>query len=147
MQKRKRSDHIAIMKKSWGLIPKILSGEKTIESRWYQTRRVPWNAIVEGDTVYFKNSGEEVSAKAEVLSVLQFELKDIPDARCVIAKYGKQICLVNKDPSTWDGVPKYCILILLKNPKSVKPFKIDKQGFGNAAAWLAVGDIKRVKLE
>ena len=24
-------DHVAIMQKSWGLLPKILSGEKTIE--------------------------------------------------------------------------------------------------------------------
>lgn len=50
--------HVAIMKPSWKLIPKILSGEKTIESRWYQTRRAPWNGIAAGDVVYFKDSGE-----------------------------------------------------------------------------------------
>ena len=53
-------DHVAIMNKSWGLIPKILSGSKTIESRWYKTKRTPWDKIAKGDTVYFKNSGEQV---------------------------------------------------------------------------------------
>ncbi|MEI7477466.1 MAG: hypothetical protein WCJ81_02865 [bacterium] len=38
-------DHVAIMKKSRKLIPKIVSGEKTIESRWYQTKRAPWNTV------------------------------------------------------------------------------------------------------
>jgi len=41
-------DHVAIMKRSWGLIPKILSGEKTIESRWYKKRIPPWNRISKG---------------------------------------------------------------------------------------------------
>lgn len=49
--------HIAIMNGPWNLIPKILSGEKTIESRWYRTRRAPWGGIRAGDTVYFKDSG------------------------------------------------------------------------------------------
>lgn len=65
--------HIAYMKKSWDMIPKILTGEKTIESRWYQTKRAPWGKIAAGETVYFKNSGEPVTAKATVAKVLQFK--------------------------------------------------------------------------
>lgn len=30
-------EHVAIMRKSWGLTDKILSGQKKIESRWYKT--------------------------------------------------------------------------------------------------------------
>lgn len=69
-------NHIAIMKKSWELIPKIISGEKTIESRWYKNRIAPWDRISEGDTVYFKDSGEPVSAVATVSKVLQFDNLD-----------------------------------------------------------------------
>jgi len=47
-------NHIAIMRKSWGLAEKILTGEKTIESRWYETRRAPWGKIKKGDIVYLK---------------------------------------------------------------------------------------------
>ena len=32
-------EHVAIMKKSWGLIEKILSEEKTAESHWYKTKQ------------------------------------------------------------------------------------------------------------
>ncbi|RLC32736.1 hypothetical protein DRH13_01250, partial [Candidatus Woesebacteria bacterium] len=61
------------MKKSWGFTQKILDGGKTIESRWYKTRRVPWRKIKKNDTVYFKNSGESVTIKTRVSSVVEFE--------------------------------------------------------------------------
>ena len=87
--------HVAIMNKSWKLIPKIVGGEKSIESRWHKTKRAPWNSIKKEDIVYFKNSGENVIAKATVKEVLQFEIKDDDDIDRIIKKYGKQICLLN----------------------------------------------------
>lgn len=140
--------HIAIMKKSWGLIPKILTGEKTIESRWYQTRRAPWGKIKIGDTIFFKNSGEPVTVKAKISKALQFEIKNLATAKNIIKKYGREICLVNKNPKTWNRLPKYCILIWLANPQSIKkPFNIDKRGFGISTAWLVVDDISKLKLD
>ncbi|HEY1041594.1 MAG TPA: hypothetical protein VGE63_02620 [Candidatus Paceibacterota bacterium] len=138
--------HVAIMTKSWGLIPKILNGQKTIESRWYQTKRTPWNNVQVGDTVYFKNSGERVAAQATVAKVLQFEIADLATARAIIKTYGKDICLVNTDPAAWSRLPKYCILIFLSNPKSIKTFSIDKTGFGAGAAWITVKNISSIKL-
>jgi hypothetical protein len=66
-------EHIAIMKKSWGLIPRILKGEKSIESRWYKHKAVPWGKIFSGDTIYFKNTGEPVGVAAKVVNVIQYE--------------------------------------------------------------------------
>jgi len=31
-------EHVAIMRKAWGLTDKILSGQKKIESRWYSVK-------------------------------------------------------------------------------------------------------------
>lgn len=139
--------HVAIMKKSWKLIPKIVSGDKTIESRWYQTKRAPWGKAEIKDKVYFKNSGEMVTAEAEISKVLQFEIKNFSQAKDIVSKHGKQICIVNPKPETWGKLPKYCILIFLKNPKSIpKPFAIDKKGYGSATAWMIVKDIKQVKI-
>lgn len=136
-------DHVAIMRKSWKMIPKILSGQKTIESRWYMTRRPPWDMISVGDRVYFKNSGESVIAWAKVCKVMQFELKDILDAQRIAKKYGKRICLADPDPKDWDATPKYCILVFLKDAKSIKkPFNIDKSGYGMGAAWMVVKSIR-----
>ena len=47
-------EHVAIMKKSWGLTEKILTGAKKIESRWYKNKHTPWNRIKSGEIVYFK---------------------------------------------------------------------------------------------
>lgn len=130
------------MKKSWNMIPKILSGEKTIESRWYQAKRAPWNGIEKGDTVYFKNSGEPVTASATVSAVMQFTIEELRDAEKIIKKYGKKICLPEDNLNAWRPVPKYCILIFLEHPVAVEhPFQIDKAGFGAPAAWLSVPDI------
>tara|TARA_Y100000310_G_C20701281_1_gene830130 strand:+ start:4881 stop:5297 length:417 start_codon:yes stop_codon:yes gene_type:complete len=137
-------DHVAIMNKKWKLLPKILSGEKKIESRWYVSRFAPWNRIVKGDVVYFKDAGCLVTLKAKVGKVLQFENCNSEE---IISKYGKDIAFVDpKKAFDWVKGKKYCILIFLENVSEVEPFDIDKTGFGNACAWLCVGDIARVKL-
>jgi ASC-1-like (ASCH) protein len=50
-----------------------LEGKKTIESRFYLSKYVPWDKVNKGDTIWFKNSGEPVIAKATVANVLQYE--------------------------------------------------------------------------
>ena len=160
-------DHIAIMKKSWGLIPKILTGEKTVESRWYQTRRAPWDAVQKGDRIFFKNAGEKITACARVSRVLQFEIKIMQDADRIIARYGKSICLaqlavggvkpakgaryssdkVNPNVLVWGRTPKYCILVFLQDTKRVfKPFSINKKGHGAMAAWITIKNIQDIIL-
>jgi ASC-1-like (ASCH) protein len=140
-------DHIAIMKKSWKLIPKILSGEKTIESRWYQTRRTPWNRVGVGDRLFFKNSGELVSVSADVAEVLQFEIQTIKDAQKIVTDYGAEICMTNSNAEDWAPLPKYCILLRLTNPKRLsESFQIDKQGFGSSTAWITVENIQKIRL-
>lgn len=124
-------DHVAIMKKTLGFLPKILSGEKTIESRWYQTKRAPWGKIKVGNTVYFKNSGELVTARATVSRVLQFENLTPKKTAAILKEYGPQIGL-----SKIGEPKKYCILVFLENPQSVKPIEVDKTGFGSMSAWL-----------
>lgn len=83
-----RNTHIAIMRKSWGLTDKILSGEKKIESRWYLNRYVPWDRIKTGDTVYFKDSGEPVRIKATVSQVMQYDNLNPDKVRELLNKYG-----------------------------------------------------------
>lgn len=135
-------DHIAILDKKRKLIPKILSGKKKIETRWYMTRRAPWDKIHAGDTVYFKDAGCAVTAKAEVAKVLQFTegFKEVVD------KYADRISFTNPKEKVYDYVKdkNYCILVFLKNPTEIEPFDIDKTGYGNACAWMCVGNIKSI---
>lgn len=140
-----KKDHVAIVNKKWHVIDNILAGKKTIESRWYKSRIAPWNRIQAGDTVYFKNSWEKVSACARVSKVLQFTLEDIGTTKHIVEEYGKAIHLQNRNYTEWVQGKKYCILIFLENPHTIEPFVIDKTGFGTAAAWLVVDDIQAIQ--
>ncbi len=108
--------HVATMNKRFGdLIPKILSGEKEIESRWSKNKIAPWNRVK--------------------TKVRQFERKDFGKAR--------QLFPV---PDEWTRGKNYCVLMWLKNPKKVSPFRINKSGFGSAVAWLTVKSMDKLGL-
>ncbi len=138
--------HVAIMKKSWGLIPKILCGQKKIESRWYLNRSRPWGKIWPSDTIYFKNSGEPVTLKAFVEKVLSFDNLTPEKVKELLAKYGHDDGIENTDAFyELFKDKKYCLLIYLRNPIKVEPFEINKTGFGNMAAWITVDSIDIIK--
>lgn len=142
-------DHVAIMSKRFGdLIPKILSGEKKIESRWSKHKIAPWDRVKCGDTVYFKNAGTLVTAVAEVDQVLQFENLNPGKVEDILDEYGGQdgINVTSYERTLeWARGKRYCVLMWLKNPRKIKPFRINKSGFGSAAAWLHVRNISAVK--
>ena len=142
-------DHPAIMKKSWGLLPKILSGAKSIESRWYINKSAPWGKIVAGDMVYFKNSGHPVTVKAKVFKVLQFSALTPQRVGDLLRKYGQKDGLLPSQIPQFHQLFKnkrYCLLIFLKNPRPIPPFNISKSGFGAMSAWISVTDINQIKL-
>jgi len=135
------------MRKSWGLTKKIFSGEKTIESRWYMNRSLPWGHISSGDTVYFKDSGKSVTVSAIVDKVLQFENLRQKEVRELLSLYANGLGLSRKDVDSYYELfknKKYCILVFLKTPKEVKPFNVDKSGFGAMSAWLTIDHLDDV---
>ena len=129
-------DHIAIMNKKIGLITKILSGEKIIESRWSKNKIAPWDKIHPNDTVYFKESGGSIIAKAHVSRVLQFNHLDLHKFNYIVKKFGSDICLQNTEYDSWYQSKNYVTLVFLKKTTKVKPFNIDKSGFGSGCAWI-----------
>lgn len=141
-------DHVAIMKKSWGLLPRILSGQKTIESRWYQSRRLPWGKIAANDVVYFKNSGNPVTVKAVVENVLSFSGLTPEKIKNILNEYAQDIGIEKNKERQFFALckdKKYCLLIFLKNPERVQPFEIDKTGFGMMSPWLTIENIDKIK--
>ena len=140
--------HVAIMKKSWGLIPKILDGRKKIESRWGINKCSPWGKVKAGDIVYFKNSGEPIIVVAQVSKIQEFANLNQKRVREILEKYGSEdgIAISNlKETIKWAKRKCYCTLIYLKNAKKIKPFNIDKTGFGAGSAWLSVPNIDKIK--
>jgi ASC-1-like (ASCH) protein len=135
-------NHIAILQKQW--LPLIVSGEKTIESRWYKTKRTPYGNIKANDTIYFKESGKPVTVKAIVEKVLFFDLRHKQVSE-VIKEYGNQIGLKERNPKNYEGL-NYCILVFLKEVKQIEPFNIDKTGYGNMSAWITLEDINKIRI-
>ena len=130
-------------------VPKILDGRKTIESRWYKTRRAPWGKIKRNDVVYFKNSGKPATIKATVARVIEYNNLTNKEIKRILGEYWKRLGISKEGvPSFYKRVENknYCILIFLKNPKKVTPFKVNKKGFGAMASWICVEDINKLKL-
>jgi hypothetical protein len=143
-------EHIAIMRKSWGLTEKLLSGEKSMESRWYLSRHAPWNRISTGEPVYFKNSGEPVTIKATVAKVLQFEDLNQKKVKDILNRYWKVDGFEEEEVPEFFELFKdkrYCILLFLKDVKRVEPFNIDKSGFGMMSAWISLDDVNKIKTD
>lgn len=143
-------DHVAIMRESWGLIPKILDGRKKIESRWGINKCAPWGKVKVGDKVYFKNSGEPVCAVAKVSRIREFANLNPQKVEKILRKYGGAdgIAVTDLERTIWWAKKKrFCTLIYLENPRLVRPFNIDKVGFGSAVAWLCVGKINKIRLQ
>ncbi|MFA6250285.1 MAG: ASCH domain-containing protein [Candidatus Shapirobacteria bacterium] len=140
-------DHVAIMNRQAGLIDHILSGQKTIETRWYQNRITPYGRIAMGDIIYFKNSGGLIRAKALVSQVSQYAQLTIDKCQQIIDQYGAPglIDIQNSRAASWAAGKNYAILIWLKDPVAIIPFNIDKRGFGSSAAWLTLPNIDTIK--
>lgn len=143
-------EHIAILSKSWGMLDKILCGEKTIESRWYKKRNVPWGKVGRGEIIYFKESGMPVTVKAEVKDVLQFEKFTRVKTLKLLRKYYRRLGIggdeIPKYYNMFNG-KRYCILIILKKVQKItKSFNISKSGFGSQSAWICVANVNEIKL-
>jgi len=136
-------EHVAILKPQW--LSKILSGEKTIESRWYKSKKAPYKGINSGDIVYFKETGKPVTAKAVVKDALFFDSLNEAKVKGILQKYSSSIGIIPSSfPLFFDK--KYCTLVFLKNVESIAPFDINKKGFGNMAAWLTLDSVDSIRL-
>lgn len=138
-------DHVAIMKKSLGLLEKIVKGSKTIESRWYLSKKAPWDRIKKEDTVYFKDSGCPVTVGAKVSGVLQHDDLNPEKVRELLDKYSLRLGLDDVD-GFFETVKdkKYCVLVFLEQVKEIKPFAVDKTGYGLMSAWISVENISEI---
>lgn len=129
-------EHLAIMQK--GYIEKILSGEKTIESRFSIHRITPYRNISVGDKVYMQETGKPVTAVFEAGEVLFFHELSEEKVREIRLKYGKEICA---EDAFWDRKKdaRYATLIYIKEPRLTTPFRVCKH---DRSAFKTVGNVR-----
>ena len=141
-------DHIAIMNRSLHLLPKILEGSKSIESRWYMTRRSPWGKVKKGDTIYFKNSSERVTVMTKVEKVIQYSNLSQKKVKTILQEHYVHLGITKSEIGLYYNLhknKKYCVLVFLSDVREVKPFDINKKGFGSQSAWITTTDINNIR--
>ena len=140
-------EHLAIMKKSLWYLEKIVFWDKTIETRWYRTKRSPWNKIKKWENIYFKNTWEFVTLKAKVKEVIQFENLDTKKIKSILNEYWEKIW-IDDNEIFFENIKdkKYCILIFLEDIQKIESFNIDKKWFWLMSAWVSIEDIDLIKI-
>jgi ASC-1-like (ASCH) protein len=141
-------DHIAFMQKSWELTEKIATGQKTIESRWYNVKYTPWGKIAPGDVIYFKDSGEPIRLRAQVAKIHTYTDLIPLQVWALLEEYGKD-CGIEPDqiPAYYARFQhkRYAMFLFLKNPQRIAPFEINKAGFGKKASWISVESVELLR--
>ncbi|MBI2338307.1 hypothetical protein HYU95_03950 [Candidatus Daviesbacteria bacterium] len=127
--------HLAIFKGSAG--EAILSGEKTIESRFSRAKTVPFGVVSSGDLVYIKPSGKEIIGEFRVKKVIFFDGLDLSDLSSLRNLYDKEL---NVDKDYWEKNKnaRYCTLIFIGDCTRfiTSPVKIKKS---DLRGWVVVG--------
>lgn len=128
--------HIVILaKKCFGIksiYNMVISGQKTIESRWSMHKIAPYHKVNIGDVLLLKEMGSPITAKAIVSDVKFYELTpEIVDELRI--KYGKQIGTDKKE--NWENIyyKKYGTLIWLKNVEEIATLQVPRS---NGSAWI-----------
>ena len=126
--------HIAILKQPF--FDMVLSGEKTIESRWSMVKVAPYKKVSVVDKILLKETGKDVTATANVKKVQFYELTPeiVEDIRI---KYGKQIGTDKFEDWKSTLQKKYCTLIWLDEVTPVAPIKVKRS---NGAGWIVLKD-------
>lgn len=125
--------HLALMVEPY--LSLILSGKKTIESRFSTKKIIPFNAISDGDIVVLKKSGGDIVAIFEVEKVIFKQIENKDDIEEIKEKYGNELCLEEK---FWfeKKEANYVTLIKISHLQSISPVIIKK---ANRQSWLTYG--------
>lgn len=83
--------HLAIFKGEAAKL--ILSGKKTIESRFSQKKGLPFLQISTGDLVYIKPSGKDIIGQFRVKKVIFFDGLTLPDVLDIKKSFGKEMAV------------------------------------------------------
>lgn len=133
--------HLAILKTKY--LNAILSGEKTIESRFMKAPVAPFGRVAPGDVIFLKTSGGNIRAVARVSKVASFDNLNSQLIAVISDKYNSGIL---GDDAYWNDVSLNCVcgfLAWLDDVKRLPPAKISKK---DMRAWVILTEQKNFGL-
>lgn len=126
-QVRPEECHIAVMVEPFCSL--VLSGQKTVESRFSKNRISPWHKVRDGDVVIVKKSGGCFTAVFEAAEVW---FAQPPHDLERLKSYSKALCV---DEAFWHGKAgcRYATLMGISRLFVFQPFVLP---FANRKGWL-----------
>lgn len=129
------SVHLAIF--STNYINKILSGEKSIESRMSHFRICPFEKVNSNDIVIMKESSGPILGAFSVHQAFSYIVSGVDEFVELKNKYSDAVCA---DESYWDfkSSAHYATFISISNPISLGPYYLK---WRNRRGWIRFGSI------
>lgn len=126
MTSRIHKRHLAIF--TGDTIDKILSGQKTIESRFSRQKIAPFGQVATGDLVLMKQSGGKLRGQFLVDKTIFFDHPSTHDVQLIRSEYAQEITVDEKFWKQHEGAC-YITLIFITNAAAflVEPYKIPKK--------------------
>ncbi|MEI6044449.1 MAG: ASCH domain-containing protein [Chloroflexota bacterium] len=126
-------EHIAILSHR-SVLEKILSGKKTIESRFSRLKSLPFGQVGECDVIYFKLSGGPIMGKAQVAKVEEYE-NLTPGLVSGLAKRYQSELAISEDFLVRKLESRFATLIFLKQVEQCEPWGYKQEG---RAGWIVL---------
>lgn len=118
--------HLAIFKGNGAEL--VLTGKKTVESRFSSKKSPPFGVISSGDLVYIKPSGKDIIGEFRVKKVIFFDGLTLEDMEMIKKTFGEAIAQSNE---YWKDKErsKYATLIFIGNSTRflTSPIKLSKK--------------------
>jgi len=124
---KKIAIHLAIMTPHY--LDLVLTGKKTIESRFSEKKQIPYNRVEDGDLILFKKSGGDIKGIGWVKQVQYYYNLTPLFIEKLIAKFNDGLC-IQPDFIQQKQKSQFATLIWLKNVKPIKPLKSPKKYYG-----------------
>ena len=127
--------HLAVF--SGPFLELILSGSKTIESRFSKVRCAPFESVKPGDIVLMKRSGGPVVGEFTVGKVMTWRDMTGEDLAAIAVSYGSAIA-ADAVPHFWEDREdcRYATLLYVQNPiRYERPLYIPKR---DRRAWVVL---------
>jgi len=126
------NSHLVILKRPY--LDAILTGRKTIESRFMRTSRAPFGKISPGDQLFFKITSGPVCATGRVQKVMSFDNLTPNRLQQIRRTYNDRI-IAHDQYWTDKSNCKRGVLIWLEHIKPIEPVWIDKKDW---RAWVVL---------
>jgi ASC-1-like (ASCH) protein len=126
------TNHLVILKKPY--LDAILSGQKSIESRFTKTKQYGFGRVLVGDKLFLKESSGPVCATARVKTVRNFE--NLTPKQIIEIKQQYNHHIIGSD-EYWQSKSncRFGFLVWLEDVKPIEPVRISKKDW---RAWVVL---------